>query len=296
MLRTSLAAGLAAVLALTLAPSVASAGSVKVHKGVVYGKARVQAPKAAAFPLLADLYEPAEKSKAKRPVVVLIHGGGFRAQSRRDGGIVRTAKALAAKGVVVASIDYRLMGQEPVPSSRVKRLLAAAPQTPLFTAAVSAVDDTLTATDYLRGSARRLNIDTGRMGVAGASAGAITADHVGYALDDYRIKGPKFRFVGSLWGGILIPAPQRNGETGATMLERGEPALFAVHGDADPTVPVALDDQLVDRAEEQGVRNEYHRIAGASHGFAGSQFFTARVVGNQTPFDRLIVFARSALR
>ncbi|MGZ4276579.1 MAG: alpha/beta hydrolase [Solirubrobacteraceae bacterium] len=156
------------------------------------------------------------------------------------------------------------------------------------------MDDTLTATDYLRAHAEKLGIDVRRLGLVGSSAGAVTADHVGYVLDDHGIRGPKIGFVASLWGGIVVPAPG-GGRVAAVQLERDEPALFAVHGSADPTVPVRLDDQLVARARAQHVRTEYHRIPGGLHGFNGSQFFTRRVVGAQTPFDRLILFARSAL-
>jgi predicted esterase len=255
----------------------------------VYGTARVGAPSAGSTQLLLDLYRPARKAKSARAVVVLIHGGGFRGGSRTDPGIVRMARAFAKRGVVAASIDYRLMGQTPVPSRRVGPLAADMPKVPIFGAMTAAVDDTLAAADYLRGHAKRLGIDISRLGLIGSSAGAITADHVGYVLDDHGVKGPKVRFVASLWGGVFVPG-------GAAQLERGEAALFAVHGDADPTVPVTLDDQLVARARRQHVRNEYHRIQGGVHGYDGSGFFTREVVGSQTPFDRLLRFANTELR
>jgi hypothetical protein len=44
------------------------------------------------------------------------------------------------------------------------------------------------------------------------------------------------------------------------------------------------------------VRNQYHRIQGGVHGYDGTGFFTRAVVGGQTPFDRLLVFAKTALR
>lgn len=270
-------------------PSVTSAaGRVDVRKGVVYDTARVGAPTSGSAELLLDLYRPARKAKSTRAVVVLIHGGGFRAGSRTDPGIVRVARAFAGRGVVAASIDYRLMGQDPVPSRRVAPLAADMPKLPVFGAMTAAVDDTLAATDYLRAHAKKLGIDMRRLGLIGSSAGAITADHVGYVLDDHGVKGPKVRFVASLWGGIFAPG-------GAAQLERGEAALFAVHGDADPTVPVTLDDQLVARARRQHVRNEYHRIQGGVHGYDGSGFFTREGIGSQTPFDRLLRFANTAL-
>ncbi len=80
------------------------------------------------------------------------------------------------------------------------------------------------------------------------------------------------------------------------MLEAGEAALFAVHGDADPTVPVRLSDELVARAEEVGVPCEYHRIPGGAHGYEGARFFTEPVDGDDTPYDRLLAFAGDHLR
>lgn len=59
---------------------------------------------------------------------------------------------------------------------------------------------------------------------------------------------------------------------------------------------MSLDDQLVARARRQRVPSEYHRIAGGGHGYVDSGFFTREVVGEQTPFDRLLRFAVAALR
>jgi acetyl esterase/lipase len=274
----------------------ASAADVSVRKGVVYGSGKVAAPSARNARLRLDLYRPAAKTRTRRPVVVMIHGGGFKMGSRAEPGPVRTARALAARGIVAVSIDYRLRGQSPVPSRRVAPLAAALPRGAFFTAAVAAVDDTLTALSYLDRNAKRLGVDPRRLGLVGSSAGAVTADHVAYALDDHGIKRPKIRFVGSLWGGILARPPQRLGKRGADHLERGEAALFAAHGDQDPTVPVSLSDQLTARAKAKKVRTEYHRIPGGKHGFAGAQFFTRKVRGSQTSLDRLLTFARSELR
>jgi acetyl esterase/lipase len=284
---------LAIVLALIAAGPASARPAVTVHDGVLYGKARVGSGSGR---LLLDLYAPTRRSKRPRAVVVLVHGGGFTQQSRKDAAIVRMARGLAAKGIVAASIDYRLMGTQPVPSTRVAPLLAALPNGPKSKAIAAAADDTLTAIDYLRDHAKRLGIDANRLGLIGSSAGGVTVDQVGYALDDHGIKAPNARFVASLWGGILVHTPAGLGSQTAAQLERGEPALFAVHGDADPTVPVLLDDQLVARARDQHVPVEYHRIPGGRHGFVGTEFFTRKVAGAQTSFDRLLAFAEKRLR
>jgi acetyl esterase/lipase len=269
----------------------AAAGSggdaVRVTSGIVYGMGEV-GPARGRTALLLDLYAPTGRSPTSRPVVVLIHGGGFTKQSRKDEGIVRIARGLAAEGVDAAAIDYRLIPQSPVPSPRVAPL-------GLPAGMAAAVDDTLTAIAYLRTHAKNLGIDPDRMGVAGSSAGAVTSDHVAYTLDDHGIAPPHLRFAGSLWGGVFAAAPARGADP-ATQLGKGEPALFAVHGDADRVVPVAMDDALAARARAEGVDVEYHRIEGGGHGYTGAHFFTEPVAGSRTPFDRFLAFARRELR
>jgi acetyl esterase/lipase len=264
---------------------------VRVTPGIVYGQGQVTRPQPGAFDLLLDLYEPVTKSQGRRPAVVLIHGGGFTGGSRLSADLDRIARALAERGIVVANIDYRVVPQGPVPSARVAALSAAVPSAPILVAQVAAVDDTLTAIDWLRANAKELRIHPRRLGLVGSSAGAITADHVAYTLDEYGIAVPRISFVGDLWGGIFFDVGAE-----AAQLEPGEAALFAVHGTADRTVPVFLDDRLVARAQAVGVPVEYHRVAGAGHGFGATGFFTREVAPGQTTFDRLLDFAVRYLR
>jgi acetyl esterase/lipase len=287
---------LLACLAVVVAEPAAARGAVRVTEGIVYGEGRVNQPERGRARLLLDLYRPATRSSRPRPAVVLIHGGGFRGGSRAQPDLVRIAHGLARSGVVVASMNYRLTPQDPVPSRRVARVAAAAPDIPVFEGMVAAVDDTLTALDWLRDRDRaaRLGVDRGRVGLVGGSAGAITAGHVAYAMDDIGVAAPRIRFVGDLWGGLFLTAP--GARSGAAQLERGEAALFAVHGSGDRTVPVDLDDALVARARSVGVRTEYHRIAGAGHGFGATGFFMRNVAGDETAYERLLRFARTALR
>jgi acetyl esterase/lipase len=283
------------LLAALLVPAAPAGAAVHVRSAIVYGHARVGAPTARTVALVLDLYRPARRSRARRPVVVLIHGGGYAHGNRRERGLVRIAGALAARGIVAASIDYRLVGSRPQPSRRVRPLVDALPASVFSRAESAAADDTLTAIGFLRRHARRFGVDPARVGLAGSSAGATTADDVAYSLDDHGIPAPRIRFVGDLWGGIFVDAP-RFGDPTAVQLEHGEAALFCVHGAADPIVPVMVDDQLVARARAQHVRHEYHRIRGAGHGYASTGFFTRRVAGRQTAFDRLLRFASTALR
>jgi acetyl esterase/lipase len=263
---------------------------VRVTPGIVYGQGQVNRPSPGAFDLLLDLYEPVTKSNHRRPAVVVIHGGGFAGGSRLSPDFATISRALAERGFVVANIDYRVIPQDPVPSERVAPVTAATPDVPIFVAAVAAVDDTLTALDWLQEHAGQLRIRRKDFGLVGESAGAITAAHVAYTLDDFGVAAPRFGFVADLWGGIIFDIGAL-----ATQLEAGEAPLFVVHGAADNVVPVFLDDRLVARAREVGVPVEYHRIDGAGHGAAATGFFTREVVPGQTAFDRMLDFAENAL-
>ena len=189
-----------ACLTVVVAEPAAAHGAVRVTEGIVYGEGRVNQPERGRVRLLLDLYRPATRSSRPRPAVVLIHGGGFSGGSRSQPDLVRIARGLARSGVVVASMDYRLTPQDPVASRRVARVAAAAPDRPVFDGMVAAVDDTLTALDWLRDRDRaaRLGVDRARIGLVGGSAGAITAGHVAYALDDIGVAAPRIRFVGDL--------------------------------------------------------------------------------------------------
>ena len=263
---------------------------VRVKANIKYGSGRVTKPAPGKKALALDLYRPVTKSKRRRPLVVLIHGGGFSGGARTSPDLVRIARRLASRGTIAVSISYRLIPDGPVPSKRVAAAAAGFADVPIFQAMVAAMDDTLTALDYLKRKAKRYRIDYKRIGIAGSSAGGITADHVAYVLDDLKIKAPKFRFAGSLWGGIFFKV-----DTNAAQLERGEAPLFAVHGDADSVVPVFLDDRLVARARAVGVPSEYYRVPGAGHGPTAVGFFTREVRPGQTAYDRFIRFAEKYL-
>ena len=286
--------------AVMLAVPAQAALPVKVQRDIAYGEGAVTRPGAGKARLLMDLYRPAGSSRSRRPFAVVIHGGGFVMGSKSDDGVVRTARALAARGVVAASIDYRLEGQGPVPSARARRLAEAmkgqglGPAYPEPDAVASATEDAITAIAYMRGRAKALRVRTSRFGLVGSSAGAVIADNVGYVAGNYGLRAPRPRFVASLWGGLIIPAP--GSKDPAENIRRGDPALFLVHGDADKTVPVRLSDEMYARARARKVPAEYYRTAGAGHGWPGSRIFRDRTRAGETIFDRMIDFAAGRLR
>lgn len=114
----------------------------------------------------ADLYIPREASPPLRPLIILVHGGGFLIGSRRDAWIVHLADYFARLGYVVASIDYRLGGEHGSPMHWLR-------------ANIHAVQDLRTFIRYMKylvvNEGNPFSIDTTKIFVGGHSAGAFTS-------------------------------------------------------------------------------------------------------------------------
>jgi acetyl esterase/lipase len=101
--------------------------------------------------LHADLYLPEGAQPA--PVVIYVHGGGWAVGTRTDHAATRLS-ALAAMGLAVLSIDYRLVDAAHFPAQ---------------------LHDVKAAIRWLRAHAGGLGVDARRVGLWGASAGAVLA-------------------------------------------------------------------------------------------------------------------------
>lgn len=101
--------------------------------------------------LLADLYLP--DTALPPPVVVYVHGGGWAQGSRSDHGSTRLA-AIAGSGLAVLSIDYRLVHQAHFPAQ---------------------VHDVKAAVCWIKEHGDEYGLDVHRVGIWGASAGAVLA-------------------------------------------------------------------------------------------------------------------------
>ena len=110
--------------------------------------------------LVGDLYLP--KGRAKAPVLVAVHGGGWQIGNRqfyRYWGLF-----LARAGYAVFAIDYRLGKPGSYPA---------------------AVYDTKAAVQFIRAKAAEFDLDPDRIGLIGDSAGAHLAALVALAGDQY---------------------------------------------------------------------------------------------------------------
>ncbi|MGY1694672.1 alpha/beta hydrolase fold domain-containing protein [Geodermatophilus sp. SYSU D00814] len=101
------------------------------------------------------------------PLVVYAHGGGWRSGDRADAATERLAP-LAANGVTVASVDYRLVPDATFPDQ---------------------LHDLKGAVRWLRAHGLRLGLRTDRIGVWGASAGAYLGSLLALTAGEEELEG-----------------------------------------------------------------------------------------------------------
>lgn len=147
--------------------------------------------------LKADLYLPHTLTTARKPILVLVHGGGFEIGSRKDSHIVFLARFFVERGFFVASIDYRLG----LPKNWTAQ--------DWIEANIRAVQDLRTFIRYLKFRAaygELHGIDTTRIIVYGHSAGAFTALHAAFLTDISELAGlpyvdtARIQRMGGLYG------------------------------------------------------------------------------------------------
>lgn len=145
---------------------------VQVESGVWYGNA-------ARFnggtdSLRLNLYKPVGDGQTERPLVVLIHGGGFHEGNRNDFNAM--AQGLAANGWAAATISYRL--------GFYGAWLLGPPYSydphELRRAVYRGMQDAKGAIRFLKGRHEQDSTSTSAVFVLGASAGAIAALHAAY--------------------------------------------------------------------------------------------------------------------
>jgi acetyl esterase len=96
-----------------------------------------------------DVYRPAERAAAPRPVVMYVHGGGFRILSKDTHWVM--ALVFARRGFLVFNVNYRLAPTHAFPA---------------------AIEDVCAAYQWVVGNAASYGGDASRIVLAGESAGA----------------------------------------------------------------------------------------------------------------------------
>jgi len=257
-------------------------GGVTGHPDLVYASINGYRP------LTLDLYTP-PKGKAARPLVIYIHGGGWMNGTARNAAAYANFPAvladLAARGYVVASLNYRLGSEAKFPA---------------------ATQDVDAAIRWLKGHAADYGIDKSRVAIWGGSAGGQLA---ALAATDCTPSDGKTESdcvqAAAIWYGVFdIPAlPAGNGGGGGpsvyfgangaqasavTFLDAKDPPFLLIHGDSDRTVPVAQSREMIGRLKALGVKADFIELPGIDHSWIGktpAETTAAHVKALQATFD-----------
>lgn len=214
--------------------------------------------------LKVTVYTATGDTAKSRPLIVWIHGGAFMVGTR--GEMAAEARAWARLGYVTATIDYRLdpgnqclqvqfnLLPNPVDYQR-ERLRCQR-------VILAARDDAADAIAWLRTNAAKYRIDPTRVVVGGASAGAVTALHVGQTLNVPGSPAPvatRVSAVLSMSGCNYVD----------DSIDAADAPIASLASGKDPLVPFACTHSLVNRAESLGTpvwRNHYTEESGHAQG------------------------------
>ncbi len=228
-------------------------------------------------PLQLDLYRP----DAKTPIglIVWVHGGAWRAGSRKDVDLA----GMTQRGWAVASVDYRL--------STVARFPAQ-------------IHDIKAAIRFLRAHAAEYRYPSDRFVVAGSSAGGHLAALVGVTNGERELEGAEgdaptagsdVQAIVDLYGasnlitilaqstphGLSVRKPALDLLLGAEPeaapelarqaspvfhVDRSDPPLLLLHGDQDPQMPINQAHELQGAYEKLGLPVQFIVMHGAAHG------------------------------
>lgn len=206
-------------------------------KDVQYGQATTMAGKAQA--LLLDIYEPHGDDALVRPLIILAHGGSFISGDRSQTAELSTD--FAKMGYVCANIEYRLLDSWVSDS------------TGMFEVVIMAINDMRAAVRYFKEDAANANtyrIDPESVFVAGVSAGAIMASHLGFLdpqdeLPDY-IKSIMEKH-GGFEGNSSNNTQYKSNVQGTlnysggllqiSLVDKDDAPVYSAHDDMDPVVP-----------------------------------------------------------
>ncbi|RUL89771.1 alpha/beta hydrolase [Tautonia sociabilis] len=223
-----------------------------------------------------DVYLPAGSPPAGGwPVVLAIHGGGWRRFSRERYG--PKVEPLRAFGYAVVAPNYTL----------------SAPGRPSWP---ENLDDVKEAVRWVRRNASQFGFDAGRIAAIGESAGGHLAALLGTSPDDPGPDGLSSRvdavidFFGpadlaalvsdsrggpaavQMLGGLPEAIPSRYEEASPVFLASADDApTLIVHGSADPVVNPRQSQLLADALRREGVPTQLVILPRAGHGFGPFQ-------------------------
>ena len=184
-----------------------------------------------------DLYRATQDTSLARPLIIWMHGGGFKFGSKKAKSIKIWSTDFARRGYVCAAINYRLSKNNPLKHFDV-----------LLQSCYDAVQDVSRAIEFLKQHATVYRIDTSRIILAGNSAGAIIALQAAYGnnaefmtllkkadtAQTSLVDAASLSAVINFWGAMFDTSWLRN----ATV------PIVSVHGKKDRVVPYRRSESL----------------------------------------------------
>ncbi len=189
--------------------------------------------------LMMDIYQPHSDVAAKRPLIIIIHGGGFVSGTRQS--YSPLCRYFAYKGFVTATIDYRLIDVPVFDSLAITEAM------------IKAMSDAKASVRFFVEDAATTNlyrIDTNYIFIKGGSAGAVTASQIAYLDSSDSIPSYVMNLITANGGfkgnsstntSYSTPIKGVISYSGALWrkewIDAGEPALFCAHDELDTIVP-----------------------------------------------------------
>ncbi|HEY2582196.1 MAG TPA: alpha/beta hydrolase [Mucilaginibacter sp.] len=141
---------------------------------------------------LFDIYMPAGDTTTKRPLIIWMHGGGFKFGSKEAKGIQLWCKSFARRGYVCAAINYTLSKKDPLFHFG-----------ELQKSCYYAVQDAKMAVAYFKLHHSKYGIDPDKIILAGNSAGSLMALQAAYSTDDELAKMAGITDTATMQQGVL---------------------------------------------------------------------------------------------
>jgi acetyl esterase/lipase len=198
-----------------------------------------------------DYFTPNGDQFRQRPVLVWIHGGGFKSGSKAATSDV--ALAYARRGYVTLSINYRLD-----PGNRCQDLQDGVITDPdeyarelarCQRAILAAQHDTQAAVRWARGHVSLLGIDTGRIAVGGFSAGAVTAVDVAQRSEDPGDVGDYDQYPSTVAAGLAASGCNYDPPS----IGAGDAPIFLLASELDQAVPFTCVRNTEQRTRDAGL-------------------------------------------
>ncbi len=196
--------------------------------------------------LLLDIYSPKNDKETKRPVILWLHGGGFRpGNDKTQSYIVKLSTEFAKRGYVCIAINYRIRDN---PKEDQKGTIT------------DALADAMAGLNWIRTHHKKLGTDNKRIIMGGGSAGGMLAVNFCSKETSAAEKWEKSGILAlvNLWG-------SPDSSYMFSTIGKSDPPTITVHGTADKLVSFDNSVQLQKQLAQFGIRHELVTIVGGEH-------------------------------